>query len=201
MKKLGVIAVSLIIGLLALNKAQAQEPFIGEIRWFGFNFCPRGWTGAEGQLLPIAQNTALFSLYGTIYGGDGRTTFQLPDLRGRVSVHSGQGPGLSNYPQGARGGMETETLSEQQLPAHTHRVNVSSADGLYSDGTNGVLAASNASKKKTDVYIYDGPGSGDQQLAADAVSDTGGGQGHNNMPPYLALRACVALVGLFPSRN
>ena len=201
MKKLCVIGCSIIIGLLVLNKAQAQEPFLGEIRWFGFNFCPRGWTGAEGQLLEITQNEALFSLFGTTYGGDGRTTFALPDLRGRVSVHSGQGPGLSNYPQGARGGTETETLSEQQLPAHTHRINVSSADGIYSDGSNGVLAAANSSKKNTDVYIYDAPGSGDQQLAADALSDTGAGQSHNNRPPYLALRACVALVGLYPSRN
>jgi microcystin-dependent protein len=201
MKKLCIIGCSLFFGLLPLSQAQAQEPFIGEIKWFGYTFCPRGWTEANGQLLPIAQNTALFSLYGTTYGGDGRTTFALPDMRGRVSVHTGQGPGLSNYILGQSGGTETETLSAQQIPAHKHGINVSPGDGVYSDGANGVLASAVATKKNTDVYIYDGPGTAGQQLAADAMSDTGGGQSHNNRQPFVTLRACVALVGIYPSRN
>lgn len=176
-------AVAVLMGLCALvteRTAVAQEPFIGEIRMFGFNFCPRGWTGADGQLLAISSNTALFSLYGTIYGGDGRTTFGLPDLRGRVPMHAGSGPGLSTYAQGQKGGVEGVTLTTAQMPAHNH---------TYVMLTNGM--------GNTDG-IPQRAGGGEQNIA---TSDTGGGQSHENRQPYLVIRYCVALTGTFPSRN
>jgi len=193
----------LLVSVLHVQMARAQEPYIGEVGWFGFSFCPRGWADANGQLLDISQNTALFSLYGTTYGGDGRTTFALPDLRGRVSLHTGQGPGLPNFRQGSKGGSATTTLTTAQIPAHKHAINVSSGVASYSDGSNGVLgsSASASNRRNNDVYIYDAPGTANQQLAADSMGDTGGGQSHDNMQPYLTLRACVALIGIYPSRN
>jgi microcystin-dependent protein len=183
----------LLLGALSTTQAQAREPFIGEIMWIGSNFCPRGWTGAEGQLLSIAQNTALFSLYGTMYGGDGRTTFGLPDLRGRVAVHAGQGPGLANYTQGSRGGLEHVTLSANQMPTHRHSINASST----ATDKNAAGSIIGSPKQKT----FDPASSADVTLAANAVSTSGGNQAHENRSPYITLRACVALEGLFPSRN
>lgn len=193
----------LLVSVLQVQVARAQEPYIGEVKWFGFSFCPRGWTDANGQVLDISQNTALFSLYGTTYGGDGRTTFALPDLRGRVSVHTGQGPGLPNFQQGSKGGDATTTLTTAQMPAHKHAINISSGVASYSDGSNGVLASSvlRRNRNNRNVYIYDGPGTANQQLAADSMGNTGGGQSHDNMQPYLTLRACVALIGIYPSRS
>ena len=207
MKKVLSIGLLSIACMSPLETALAQEPLLGEIRWFGFSFCPRGWAGAEGQLLPIASNDALFSLFGTIYGGDGRTTFALPDLRGRVQLGAGEGPGLNNYRLGQKSGSESVTLTEAELPAHNHAIKVSPSTASYSDGANGVLASAAGSsrkdkdKKSIDVYIYDGPGTATQSLAADSMDDTGGGGSHNNLPPYLTLKACVALVGIYPSRN
>lgn len=200
-RHLAMVGTLILLGVSPVHSVQAQEPFLGEISWFGYNFCPRGWTEANGQLLSISQNTALFALYGTTYGGDGRTTFALPDLRGRVSIHAGEGPGLSDYRLGESGGTESETLTEDQLPAHKHRINVSPGNASYSDGSNGVFAAAGTNKKNTDAYIYDSPGTATQQLAPDAMDDTGGGQGLNNVQPYQVLRACVALAGIFPSRD
>jgi len=200
-RQLAMLGTLILLGGSPVHSVQAQETFLGEISWFGYNFCPRGWTEANGQLLSIAQNAALFSLYGTTYGGDGRTTFALPDLRGRVSIHTGQGPGLSDYRLGASGGTESETLAVDQLPAHNHRINVSPGNASYSDGSNGVLAAAGTNKKNTDAYIYDGPGTATEQLAPDAVGDTGAGQSLNNVQPYQVLRACVALEGIYPSQN
>jgi microcystin-dependent protein len=143
----------------------------------------------------------LFSLFGTTYGGDGRTNFNLPDLRGRVPVHTGQGPGLTDRRQGGAGGSESETLMASQAPTHNHEINISSSDATYSDGVNGVLGAASSNKKKKQPFIYDGPGTADQTLSAESVSDAGDGESHNNLPPYTTLRACVALVGIYPSRN
>lgn len=208
MKKILSIALLSVACISPLQTAWAQEPLLGEIRWFGFSFCPRGWAGAEGQLLSIASNDALFALYGTIYGGDGRTTFGLPDLRGRVQLGAGSGPGLSDYPMGQKSGSESVTLTEAEIPAHNHSIKVSPSTASYSDGANGVLATAAASSNKDkekksidDVYIYDGPGTATQSLAADSMDNTGGGGSHNNLPPYLTLKACVAVEGIFPSRN
>ena len=160
--------------------AHAQTPFIGEIRLVGFTFCPRNWVEADGQLISIVSNEALFSLYGTTYGGDGQTTFALPDLRGRAPIHLGQGPGLSNYVQGQTGGTETVTLSGDEMPIHAHTF----PELTNPDGTVRGLVVRN--------------GGGEQ---ATPTSDAGGGAAHENRPPYLTMRYCVALFGTYPSRN
>jgi microcystin-dependent protein len=176
------------------QEANAEvEPFIGEIMWVGYPFCPRGWANADGQLLPIAQNTALFSLYGSTYGGDGRTTFALPDLRGRVSIHTGQGPGLSNYRLGAEGGQEGVTLTVNELPAHNHSINASS-DAAYKNAAGSIPGSGKAK-------IYDTPANADTAFDASTVGMTGNGTAHENRAPYATLRACVALQGIYPSRN
>ena len=169
------------------------EPFLGEIRLFPYNFAPRGWAFCQGQLLSIAQNTALFSLLGTTYGGNGQTTFALPDLRGRVPLSSGQGPGLSFYTLGEQGGVENVTLIQQQMPAHNHPLQVNnsgSATGRPSGGYPG--------QTSTNTYA---PSPDGTTFAAQAVSNSGGGQPHENRQPYLALNYCIALEGIFPSRN
>lgn len=175
-----------------------MEPLIGEIKLFAGNFAPRGWAFCNGQLLPISQNQALFSILGTTYGGDGRTTFALPDLRGRVPVHPGTGPGLSSKSLGEQGGTETETLSTQQLPAHTH-----SYDDAASDGT---VSRSGASK-----FFYPVPKSWGVEVPlrgkttvterTETSGQAGSGQPHNNLPPYLGIHYIIALQGIFPSRN
>ncbi len=168
-----------------------SEPFIGQIQTFGFNFAPRGWALCDGQLLPIPQFSALFSLLGTTYGGDGRTTFGLPDLRGRVALHQGQGAGLSDRRLGQKGGTEDVTLAASQLPGHSHPLNAVAAEATSFKPAGNLLAAE---------VIY-GPGPSDTMLAADAIGDTGGDQPHNNMQPYLVINWCIALTGVFPSRN
>ena len=181
-----------------------SEPFIGEIQMFGFNFAPRGWATCDGQLLPIAQNSALFSLLGTTYGGDGRTTFGLPDLRGRVAIHMGQGPGLSNRTIGSRSGSESETLGVNQIPSHSH---------VASSVANAVTPAGNSNDAAGNFWADDagvssgtyhtGPANATMDAAAitTSVQSTGGGQAHNNMQPYLTVNFCIALTGLFPSRS
>lgn len=169
-----------------------SEPFIAEIKLFGGNFAPRGWAFCDGQLLDISQNTALFSLLGTTYGGDGRTTFALPELRGRVAVHPGTGPGLSNYRLGQKGGAQTNTLTITNLPSHSHANNLASAaEGDANDPAGRFLAKTDARS-----YTSDGPG-----VATAPPSNTGGGQAFNNIQPYQALNYIIALVGIFPSRN
>jgi microcystin-dependent protein len=173
-----------------------MEPFIGQIQAFGFSFAPRGWALCEGQLLPISQHSALFSLLGTTYGGDGRTTFGLPDLRGRASFQFGQGPGLSNHPIGQKGGAETVTLTAATMPTHTHVVTLKGTDAAASQSKpeNNHLASGN---------IYAPAGGGLVSLAGDAstAAETGGNGAHQNMPPFLAINFCIALEGVFPSRN
>jgi microcystin-dependent protein len=173
---------------------QGAEPFLGEISIVGFNFAPQGWAFCNGQILAISQNTALFSLLGTTYGGDGITTFALPDLRGRVAIHMGQGPGLSSYVEGQIGGTETTTLLVAQMPAHSHAAMADATNGS-SDTPTGLVVARNAAG----VPQY---GSNPTvALAPQAIGSTGGTQPHNNLQPYLTLNFIIALSGIFPSRS
>lgn len=172
------------------------DPFIGEIRLFGFNFPPRGWATCDGQLLPIAQNTALFSLLGTQFGGNGTNNFALPDLRGRVPLHMGQGPGLSPYTIGQVAGEEKHQLLTTELPAHNHALLASSGVGTVSAPSGAVLAAG----APTDLPRYTAD-SIDVTLSANSVGLAGSGAAHNNLQPYLTINFCIALVGIFPSRN
>ena len=164
------------------------------IQAFGFNFAPRLWAQCDGQLLPIAQNQALFSLLGTQYGGDGRTTFGLPDLRGRLSLHQGNGPGLTDRRIGQKGGAEEVSLTAAQLASHNHGAKPGGAtiDADQAAPTNNYPAsvASNAYAGGTNT-----------SMGAFTTENTGSGQGHNNMQPYLVINWCIALQGIFPPRN
>jgi microcystin-dependent protein len=171
-----------------------SEPFVGEIRMFGFGFAPQGWALCNGQLLPISQNTALFSLLGTTYGGDGRTTFALPNMQSRVPVGQGQGPGLSSYAEGQAGGAETVTLAAAQMPGHTHPVKASSS-AAGSDQPGGRALARSAS------HIYTAEPDTSTVMNADMLGGAGGSQPHGNIQPYLAVNFCIALTGIFPPRN
>jgi microcystin-dependent protein len=178
-----------------------SEPFIGQISLFGFNFAPRGWAHCNGQILQISQNTALFSLLGTTYGGDGRTTFGLPDLRGRVPIHPGQGTGLSNYAWGQRGGAENIPLNVQQMPAHNH-VATTTIHGFSGPGNDRSPEDHAWAESDDRDYTDQAPdvdlGSASAQTTIQA---TGGGQAHENRQPYLALYFGIALQGVYPSRN
>ena len=173
-----------------------MEPFLAQIILFGGNFAPRGWAFCEGQLLPISSNSALFSLLGTIYGGDGRTTFALPDLRGRTPISPGTGPGLPTYGAGQKGGSTTNILTVGQLPAHTHlaNINASSSDG-EDTSPSGLYLGESASD------LYTGEGGTPMATGSVSVGNTGAGQAVNNMQPYLAVNYIIALQGIFPSRN
>ncbi len=166
-----------------------SDPFLSEIRMVGFNFAPRGWAFCNGQILPISQNQALYSLLGTTYGGDGRTNFALPDMRGRAPVHMGNGPGLSDIRLGQRGGTERHGLTEQQT-AHTHALPASSDRADQTSPEGGVWAVGGAAAF--------GEGRGGSMAAV--VDGVGGSLSHENMQPYLAVYFCIALQGLFPSR-
>lgn len=178
------------------NNQHHMEPFIAEIKLFAGNFAPRGWAFCDGQLLPINQNQALFSLLGTIYGGDGRTTFALPDLRGRVPVHPGTGPGLSQYRVGEKGGAETVSLTVEQLAAHSHSLQASKQNGDTSDTPGASLADSKGSDRD-----YNKSGTVDTEMSKNSIGATGGGQAHENRQPYLAVHYIIALQGIFPSRS
>jgi microcystin-dependent protein len=170
-----------------------SDPFIGEIRLFAGNFAPSGWAFCQGQLLPISQDEALFALIGTTYGGDGQTTFALPNLSGRIPLHQGQGPGLSPRTIGEMAGTENVTLTSSQIPQHTHALHANSAAATGTSPSGALLAA-------TSVASYDtGPGS--TAMAAGAVGNAGGSQPHNNMAPTLALNYIICLFGIFPSQN
>lgn len=170
------------------------DPFLSEIRIFGFNFAPRGWAQCDGQLLPINQYQSLYSLLGTTYGGDGRTTFALPDLRGRVPVSPGNSGAGTNITYGAKTGQETVALTSAQLPQHTHVAQASSTDGNNPLPAGKVLAA-------TPAQIWRDPDTSMTSLKTGTVANAGGGQPHDNMQPFLALNYCIALQGNFPSRN
>jgi len=173
-----------------------SEPFIGEIILFAGNFAPRGWALCQGQLLSIAQNTALFSILGTTYGGDGVTTFALPDLRGRVPVGQGQGPGLSNYVLGEQSGSENVTLIITEIPAHNHMVNCVNGDGDKQTPVSNLLA--NDGSGAANPYSSLSPSG---QMNPLAIQPAGGSQPHNNLQPYLGLNYIIAMEGIFPSRN
>jgi microcystin-dependent protein len=173
------------------------DPFVAEIRIFPWSFAPRGWALCNGQLLPISQNTALFSLLGTFYGGDGKSTFALPNLQGAAPMHIGQGPGLTPRDIGESGGTDTVTLIQSEIPVHTHtlQANAAAAD-LQSPGPNRVLARSgggNAYQSNTSANLV--------QLAPVTLAPSGQSLPHNNLMPYLTLSFCIALQGVFPARH
>ncbi|HEY0765263.1 MAG TPA: tail fiber protein [Pyrinomonadaceae bacterium] len=174
------------------------DPFVAEIRIFPFNFAPKGWAFCDGQLLPLSQNTALFSLLGTTYGGDGKSTFALPDLQGNAAMHPGQGPGLSLHDLGEVGGSEAVTLLVSEIPAHAHGVGRSLNDGGNSiTPVNSVWSQSVAGRGGAALYINGAPTG---TVNPNSLSFTGGGLPHNNMQPYLTLNFCIALQGVFPAR-
>ena len=177
-----------------------SDQFIGEIEIFGFNFPPAGWAFCQGQLLPISQNTALFSLLGTQYGGNGTSNFALPNLQGCIPNHVGQGPGLSTYVQGQTSGSATVTLTTNTIPSHTHTLPVTTVDGRVNSPTSANVVGA----------VAGGRGGGGRtaygtttlaNMAAQTGNTTGGSQAHNNMAPYVTLNYCIALRGIFPSRN
>ena len=175
-----------------------SEPFIAEIRIFAGNFAPVGWAFCDGTLLPIEQNTALFSLIGTTYGGDGRTTTALPDLQGRAPMHPGSGPGLTTRRLGQKIGAETVTLSGNAIPSHNHSIQADEVDRTVSDSTDptGRILGANASGN-----YRTGEFTNLVSMSSKALSSAGGGQAHNNMQPFLTMNFIIALTGVYPSRN
>ena len=169
-----------------------MDPFLGEIRPVGFNFAPRGWALCQGQVMSIAQNTAIFSLLGTTYGGNGQSTFALPDRRGRVAISSGQGPGLSDCVLGETGGTSSVVLTTPQLPPHNHPV-VGSSTASSAVSPSGKFPGQTARK------VYKPLSNG--QFSVDAVIADGGGQAHNNIQPFLSINFIIALQGVFPPQN
>lgn len=199
MKLKAILAASAAIGA-SMSAAPAQassNPFLGEIQPYGFNFCPRGWAATNGQLLAISQNTALFSLLGTTYGGDGRTTFALPNLQSRVAIHQGRGPGLSTYLMGQTGGSERNTLTVAQMPSHNHSVNVNTTAAADSGNPNG----NHFARSSTLIYEDTEGATPGAAMAADTIGNAGGNQPVNNIQPFLTVNYCIATVGVFPSRN
>lgn len=175
-----------------------SEPYVAQITMFAGNFAPRGWAFCDGQLLAVAQNDALFSLLGTIYGGDGRTTFGLPDLRGRAAMHAGNGPGLSTYRLGAKGGQERVTLTTNEMPLHNHGVTMraESRGGNLTDPGGNMLASGSS------IFRTNTPAD-DVRMDAAMIrqNNVGGSQSHNNLPPFQAVNYIIALVGIYPSRS
>ena len=172
-----------------------MDPFVAEIRIFPFNFAPKGWAFCDGQILPLSQNTALFSLLGTTYGGDGKSNFALPNFQGNAPMHPGQGPGLSLHDLGETGGSDTVSLLESEIPSHSHGVSASAGDGYDQTPVGSKLA--------TGIGISQfAPSNGPlTQLNDNALTPAGGDQPHNNMQPYLTLNFCIALQGVYPPRT
>jgi len=173
------------------------SPFVAEIRIFGFNFAPKGWAFCDGQILPLSQNTALFSLLGTTYGGDGKSNFALPNLQGSAPMQQGQGPGLSLRDLGETGGETTVSLLQSEIPSHTHTASASGGGGSANDPTGGVWAATVIARQGTNTYGT----AGGATMSPVALSIAGGDQPHNNMMPYLTLNFCIALQGVYPPRT
>ncbi|HEV2773690.1 MAG TPA: tail fiber protein [Thermoleophilaceae bacterium] len=172
------------------------DPFVAEIRIFPFNFPPKGWAWCDGQLLPVSQNTARFSLLGTVYGGDGKSTFALPDLQGRAPMHPGQGPGLSLHHLGETGGTDSVTLVDSEMPvhAHTQRAAPDPGDNIVPGPTVSLAGSASAN-----AYVGGSPTP--QAMNPQALAPSGGSQPHNNLQPYLTLYFCIALQGVFPPRS
>lgn len=188
------LTLSVLLGFFQPGSAWAggSDPFVGEIMWVPYSFAPRGWAQCNGQLLPISQNTALFSLLGTTFGGDGKSTFALPNMQGRLLINAGQGPGLSDYSHGQSGGEEAVTLLQSEIPSHIHSVNVSNTVADQTDPTGKVFAkAANGALYATSPTATMSPG---------ALSTVGASQPHNNMMPFTTLTCIIALQGVFPSR-
>jgi len=189
----------------------AAGQYLGEIRMFGFNFAPQGWAKCDGQLIGISQNTALFSLLGVTYGGDGGTTFALPDLRGRMPMHEGQGPGLTLRIRGQRSGTETNVLNATQLPIHDHTVNIPVTGTVTLNGNEDgadTNSPNNGTLTEAAVYSTGAPDPGvsinglNANLTASGnTGNAGGSQPVNNMPPFLVVNFCIALQGIFPPRG
>ncbi|MDQ2088327.1 phage tail protein [Marimonas arenosa] len=199
-------ALGLAVAISPLGTTRAEagtDAYIGELMLVGYNFCPRATLEAAGQLLAISQNTALFSLLGTTFGGDGRTTFGLPDLRGRTAIGYGAGPGLGNYSWGQRGGAESFTMATQQMPSHNHMVNAVGEGGDKGGPGNdylSIVAPVPADPNATKYSAYhDGPP--DRQMDPGMVSNNGGSQPVTHRGPYLAMKWCIVTQGIFPSRN
>ena len=173
-----------------------MDPFVAEIRMFPFNFAPRGWAFCNGQLMPISQNTALFSLLGTTYGGDGKTTFALPDLQRSAPMHPGQGPGLSLHDLGETGGSPTVTLLQSEIPLHSHSMNASA------DPANAQIPSPQLTlARSAGGSAYATSTAGLVAMANNALTPAGGNLPHNNMMPYLTVNFCIALQGVFPPRG
>jgi microcystin-dependent protein len=172
-----------------------SDPFVAEIRILACNFAPTGWAMCNGQLLPISQNTALFSLLGTYYGGDGKSTFALPNLQGSAPIHQGQGNGLSLYDLGQTGGSETVTLIQSELPTHAHQASGASGSGPTSPANN--TWGTGVGRTPPPTYVDGSP----NVTMGNAMSVAGGSQPHNNMQPYLTLNFCIAMQGIFPPRG
>lgn len=178
-----------------------STPYVGEIRVFAGNFAPYGYAFCAGQLVSIAQQSTLYALLGTTYGGDGITTFGLPDLRGRTPMGQGQGPGLTNRVLGEKAGTETVTLITQQMPAHQHTLMATTANGTTNLPSNNFLAANPNNEGKFYIDTTTAPGEVSATLPADSITSTGGSQPHDNMMPFLTVNYIIALEGIFPSQN
>jgi len=177
------------------------DPFIGEIRMFGGNFAPSGWALCNGQLLSISQNSALFSILGTSFGGNGQTTFGLPDLRSRVPIQQGQGVGLSPYDVGQQGGSEQVTLLQTQMPAHNHMVTATSDSAAADAASGNLLATPSAGRGQTPPQIYGAATGAAVTMGPTMIAPSGGSQPHENIQPYLCVTFIIALQGIYPSRG
>jgi microcystin-dependent protein len=187
-----IVCLLILFGMPATSAQAEDTPFVGEMIWVPYNFAPKGWAFCNGQILSIASNTALFSLLGTQYGGDGKSTFALPDMQGRVMLNSGQGAGLSDYVQGETGGEATHTLLQNEMPAHSHGFRASPATGTATTPANTMYGQSGSMK----LYGQNPAAS----MSVNALVTAGSGQPHNNMMPYGTLNCIIALQGIFPAR-
>jgi microcystin-dependent protein len=178
------------------------DPFVAEIRILPFFFAPKGWAFCNGQLMPISQNTALFSLLGTTYGGDGKSTFALPNLQGMAPLHAGQGPGLSLWDLGQFEGSDTVTLLESEIPIHSHALNAQTQNATTNQPAGAILAAGHfGGAQGGAVNLYLTSSSPQTLMNPNAIAPAGGDQPHNNLMPYLTLNFCIALQGVFPPRS
>jgi microcystin-dependent protein len=179
-----------------------SNPFLAEIRIFPFNFAPKGWAFCDGQILPLSQNTALFSLLGTTYGGDGKSNFALPNLQGSAPMHPGQGPGLSLHDLGEQFGSDAVSVLESEIPSHRHFLSADTGNATTGDPSAGAYSAGNwnapPNSGNVNYYTTLAP---DTQLGPTAIAPAGGNQPHNNLMPYLTLNFCIALQGVFPPRT